>query len=74
MFAFVGLPGLIIILIILLIIYGPKRLPQAARGVRRGGREFKNAVTAKNEPLGELPPAATSESEPVVVRKHDTVG
>ena len=63
--ALVGIPGLIIILVILLILYGPKRLSQTARGLRKGGGEFKKEITAKNEPLPE-PDATTA-------RKRDTV-
>jgi sec-independent protein translocase protein TatA len=65
MFALVGIPGLILILVILLILYGPKRLPQTARGLRKGGREFKKEITAKNEPL--------PDSEATAARKRDIV-
>jgi sec-independent protein translocase protein TatA len=73
MFAVVGIPGLIIILVILLILYGPKRVPRTGRALKRAGSEFKNAVTGKQEPLGELPPA-TVESDAAAARKRDTVG
>ncbi len=38
-------PEIIVILIIALIVLGPKKLPQLARSAGRGMREFKNAVT-----------------------------
>jgi sec-independent protein translocase protein TatA len=36
---------LIIVLAIALIVLGPKRLPEAGRGLGRGLREFKDAIT-----------------------------
>ncbi|HEV2061790.1 MAG TPA: twin-arginine translocase TatA/TatE family subunit [Solirubrobacteraceae bacterium] len=36
---------LIIVLVIALVILGPKRLPSAGRSLGRGMREFKQAIT-----------------------------
>jgi sec-independent protein translocase protein TatA len=47
MLAFISAPGpmeLIVILVVALIILGPKRLPEAARSVGRGMREFKESI------------------------------
>ena len=41
----IGAPELIIILIIALIVLGPKRLPEVGRSLGRGMREFKNSVS-----------------------------
>lgn len=43
----IGIPELIIILVILLLIFGPKRLPQLGRQLGGGMREFKDSVTGK---------------------------
>jgi sec-independent protein translocase protein TatA len=42
---FVGLPGLVIILVLGLFVFGPKRLPEVGRSLGKGMREFKDSVT-----------------------------
>ena len=46
----VGLPEIIIVLVIVLIIFGPKRLPELARSVGKASREFKHALNTDDEP------------------------
>ena len=41
----IGPMELIIVLVIALIVLGPKRLPQAGRSLGRGMREFKDSLT-----------------------------
>ena len=43
----IGWQGLVIILIVLLVIFGPKRLPEMGRSLGRGMREFKESITGK---------------------------
>lgn len=40
----IGVPGLIVILVIALIIFGPKKLPQLGRAVGETLREFKSST------------------------------
>ncbi|MER2260530.1 MAG: twin-arginine translocase TatA/TatE family subunit [Psychrobacillus sp.] len=40
----IGVPGLIIILIIALIVFGPSKLPQLGRAVGQTLKEFKNST------------------------------
>jgi sec-independent protein translocase protein TatA len=44
----IGLPELVILLIVLLLIFGPKRLPEMGRSLGKGMREFKDSVTGKD--------------------------
>ncbi len=40
----IGLPGLIIILVVALLLFGPKKLPELGRAFGRTLREFKGAT------------------------------
>ncbi|MDQ0156699.1 twin-arginine translocase TatA/TatE family subunit [Robertmurraya andreesenii] len=40
----IGIPGLIIILVLALIIFGPKKLPELGRAVGTTLKEFKNST------------------------------
>jgi sec-independent protein translocase protein TatA len=44
----IGATELIIVLVIVLIIFGPKRLPSLGRSLGGGLREFKDSVTGKD--------------------------
>ena len=57
----IGWPQLLIVLVIVLVIFGAKRLPEVARGLGSGVREFKDSVTGKNEP-----------DEPTITQGDDT--
>jgi sec-independent protein translocase protein TatA len=43
-----------IVLIIALIVFGPKRLPELGSGLGRGMREFKESVTGENKDTAEV--------------------
>ncbi len=45
----IGWQGLVVILIILLLVFGPKRLPEMGRSIGRGMREFKDSLTGKDD-------------------------
>jgi sec-independent protein translocase protein TatA len=50
--AFISPPGpleLVVILIIALIVLGPKRLPEAARSVGKGMRELKDSLSGERD-------------------------
>jgi len=52
-----------VVLIIALVILGPKKLPDMGRSMGRGMREFKDAVTGHDEP--ETPELPVAEPAPV---------
>ena len=56
---------IIIILVIVLIVFGPKRLPDLGRSLGRGMREFKDSVTGKDK--DELPRGSAETPEPTTV-------
>ncbi len=43
----IGWPQLLIVLVIVLIIFGAKRLPEVGKSLGSGMREFKDSVTGK---------------------------
>lgn len=45
----IGVPELLIVLAILLLIFGPKRLPTLGRQLGGGMREFKDSITGKTK-------------------------
>ena len=41
----IGIPELVIVLVILLVIFGPKRLPGLGKSLGSGMREFKDSIS-----------------------------
>ncbi|MBG9799297.1 twin-arginine translocase TatA/TatE family subunit [Brevibacillus laterosporus] len=60
MLSSIGIPGLILILIIALVIFGPSKLPEIGRAFGRTLSEFKTA--AKDLTKDEEPPDKPAES------------
>jgi len=46
---FIGMPELLLLGLVALIIFGPKRLPEMGRGLGKGMREFKESVTGEHK-------------------------
>jgi sec-independent protein translocase protein TatA len=57
----IGIWEIALLLLVALLVFGPKRLPEMGRSLGRGMREFKDSVTGKDrdddEDLFELPPS-----------------
>lgn len=65
MLSSIGIPGLILILIIALVIFGPSKLPEIGRAFGRTLSEFKTAakdLTKDEEPVQSSEPAKTTET------------
>ena len=52
----IGLPEIAIILVIALIVLGPKRLPDAGRALGQGMREFKDSIAGRSDERAEHAP------------------
>ncbi len=77
----IGIWELLILLLVLLLVFGPKRLPEMGRQLGKGMREFKESVSGKDDDhvdeMAELPPAELPPAEPSApatpARERDTV-
>ncbi len=76
----IGIWEILILLLVVLLVFGPKRLPEMGRSLGKGMREFKDSISGNDnddEPVHhrlatELPPA---DEHPVAQeqRERDTV-
>jgi sec-independent protein translocase protein TatA len=66
---------IVLLLLIALLLFGAKRLPEIGQSLGKGMREFKGALMGDDEKKPELP-AATPAPEPTAVaaspHEHDT--
>lgn len=68
----IGITGLIVILVVALLIFGPKRLPEIGRSLGKGMKEFKDSITGRDDqPAAQLPPSAET-APPTPAREQDT--
>jgi sec-independent protein translocase protein TatA len=76
----IGIWELLILLLVLLLVFGPKRLPEMGRQLGKGMREFKESVSGSGkdddddriDDIAELPPAEHSQAA-TTSRERDTV-
>jgi sec-independent protein translocase protein TatA len=71
----IGPAELIILLIVVLLLFGAKRVPEIGRSVGKGMREFKDAVTGRDDERPPRLPEAPEDEERVASpqRERDTV-
>jgi Tat protein translocase TatB subunit len=63
----IGMPELLVILVVALLVLGPKRLPEVARSLGRGMAEFRRASSELRTTLTsalEEPPPKAAEKKP----------
>ncbi|HEX4363165.1 MAG TPA: twin-arginine translocase TatA/TatE family subunit [Solirubrobacteraceae bacterium] len=68
----IGLPELLIVLVIALVVLGPKKLPDLGRSLGTGMREFKDSISGASKDdaaeAAKLPSATSDESDDAVSR------
>jgi len=60
----IGIAGLVLILVVALLVFGPKRLPEIGRSLGKGMREFKDSITGDDKPQPELQQSRTTDEAP----------
>jgi len=83
MFGELGLDKLLMLLVLFLLIFGSKRIPEIGRSLGKGIREFKGSLAGLDEPLDTARATDESRSQPalplsaagtdLVVRKTEPV-
>ena len=72
----IGTGEIVLLLLIALLLFGAKRLPEIGRSLGKGMREFKDSVSGKDDderPQLEPPIGTQDTTAPVAPREHDTV-
>jgi sec-independent protein translocase protein TatA len=54
---------ILILMLIILLVFGANRLPEAGKAVGKGLREFKRALSEAENSIRQLPPSASREGE-----------
>ncbi len=60
---FIGLPELLLLGLVVLLVFGPKRLPEMGRSMGRGLREFKDSISGDKPDRFEIPAELSSHEQ-----------
>ena len=71
----IGTGEIILLLLLALLLFGAKRLPEIGRSLGSGMKEFKDSVTGNSKPEStpELTPPTSVETTTTSPREHETV-
>jgi sec-independent protein translocase protein TatA len=71
----IGTGEIVLLLLLALLLFGAKRLPEIGRSLGSGMKEFKDSVTGatKVDDPPELPPPTAVETTATSPREHETV-
>jgi sec-independent protein translocase protein TatA len=71
----IGAPEIILLLLVALLLFGAKRLPEIGRSLGSGMREFKDSVTGNTPNHTETTqlPMGTQDTSPTPQRENETV-
>ena len=70
----IGLPQILIVLLIILLIFGAKRLPEIGASLGKGIRTFKSSVTGEDEVGSAGPPKSSGGKSETNKRYDDDAG
>ena len=71
---FIGMPEILLLGLVALLVFGPKRLPEMGRSLGRGMREFKDSVTSsdsKADDVFAIPGEESVTAAPVLASAED---
>ena len=51
----IGIWEMVILLLVVLVVFGPRRLPEMGRQLGKGMREFRDTISGQREDAAELP-------------------
>lgn len=75
-FLFIGTPEIFVIVLIIVLLFGSKKIPELARGLGKGMREFKNATADIQEEIRktatEVKQSANLDQPPKKATKKET--
>ena len=73
----IGAPEIVLLLLVALLLFGAKRLPEIGRSLGSGMREFKDSVTGNTpshtQTTHELPVGTQDQTVPAPSRENETV-
>jgi sec-independent protein translocase protein TatA len=77
----IGAPEIVLLLLVALLLFGAKRLPEIGRSLGSGMREFKDSVTGNSKPdeqaeptqMSQLPVGTQDTTAPAPARENETV-
>ncbi len=69
----IGIPELIIVLVIVLLVFGPKRLPQLGKQLGGGMREFKDSIQGKDKDVDDADDAEAGRPELTRAQQADVL-
>ena len=69
----IGIPELLIVLVVVLLVFGPKRLPQLGKQLGGGMREFKDSIQGKDKDVEDADDAAAGRPELTRAQQADVL-
>ena len=69
MFGNIGWQEILLILLIVLLLFGARKIPDLARGLGKGIKEFRDAMSGKHSPEDETEKTGPDEKKPPARKK-----